>query len=340
MIGEALPDLAPGLHAEACDMMRYEGAWVRKRDEWLAEASVGMTNVLALRPPDNKIESLCVKKGELPHDYPYPPLSLGQYLREEFLPELSRLRVEMGECNPKLVVALGNTACWALLRATNIGSIRGTTALSYDPVQTADGERQLKVIPTYHPAGVMRNWSWRSIVVADLMKAGAESAFAEIRRPAREVVINPTLQEIANVVMWLVKARPKMIAWDTETGAGMIKCISFAWARNQAICIPFINSNWTSYWASHSDEVAAWKLISDIFALGIPMLAQNGLYDLQYLMPMGILPRTQVEDTMLLHHSIFPEMQKGLGFLGSIYSAEASWKLMRTRKADTEKRDE
>jgi hypothetical protein len=33
-------------------------------------------------------------------------------------------------------------------------------------------------------------------------------------------------------------------------------------------------------------------------------------------------------------------MNKGLGFLASIYSNESSWKLMRRRKADTEKADE
>jgi hypothetical protein len=43
---------------------------------------------------------------------------------------------------------------------------------------------------------------------------------------------------------------------------------------------------------------------------------------------------------MLLHHSLFPEMLKGLGFLGSIYTNEQSWKLMSRPKADTEKRDE
>jgi hypothetical protein len=43
---------------------------------------------------------------------------------------------------------------------------------------------------------------------------------------------------------------------------------------------------------------------------------------------------------MMLHHSLYPEMKKSLGFLGSIYTDEASWKLMRQEKTDTEKRDE
>jgi hypothetical protein len=40
---------------------------------------------------------------------------------------------------------------------------------------------------------------------------------------------------------------------------------------------------------------------------------------------------------MLLHHALQPESEKGLGFLGSVYTNEASWKLMRT---STIKRDQ
>lgn len=43
-------------------------------------------------------------------------------------------------------------------------------------------------------------------------------------------------------------------------------------------------------------------------------------------------------DTMLLHHALQPEALKNLGFLGSIYSDEGSWKDM--RKAKTTKRDD
>jgi hypothetical protein len=44
---------------------------------------------------------------------------------------------------------------------------------------------------------------------------------------------------------------------------------------------------------------------------------------------------------MLMHHAYQPEMEKGLGFMGSVYTNEGSWKLMRRhRKDETTKRDE
>jgi hypothetical protein len=43
----------------------------------------------------------------------------------------------------------------------------------------------------------------------------------------------------------------------------------------------------------------------------------------------GIPTPAPAEDTMLLHHAMQPEMEKGLGFLASVYTDEASWKFMR-----------
>jgi hypothetical protein len=44
-------------------------------------------------------------------------------------------------------------------------------------------------------------------------------------------------------------------------------------------------------------------------------------------------------DTMLLHHAMYPELPKSLGFLGSIYTNESAWKLMR-QDSEELKRDE
>ena len=47
-----------------------------------------------------------------------------------------------------------------------------------------------------------------------------------------------------------------------------------------------------------------------------------------------------VDDTMLLHHALQPESEKSLAFLGSLYTDESAWKLMRQRGKTTIKRDE
>lgn len=336
MLGEAWPDVAPEAHAAASALHRYGPvAWVQKREEWLAAARLAYTNVFALRPPGNKLDELCGPKREMPEGYAWPHVSQGKYVRPEFLPEVARLDAEITAMQPNLIIAVGNAACWALLRETNIGSIRGTIRQSREI-----GGRQYKVIPVYHPAAVMRQWAWRPIVVADLMKAWREAASPEITRPARRVLVSPTLPEITEWIDELLAAPPPLVACDTETSRGQITMLGFAASRDNALLIPFIDGN-RSYWAEAWEEEAAIAQIARVLeSPDLVKVFQNGLYDFQYILKWGLRLRSCTEDTMLLHHSILPEMKKGLGFLGSVYTSEPAWKLMRLQKADTEKRDE
>jgi uracil-DNA glycosylase len=337
MLGEALPDCAPELHTAASDMFKYDLAWVSHRGAWLEASGIAMTNVLGLRPPGNKLELLCGSKADVGKDYSLPAIAHGKYLRSEYLPEVARLHSEIREANPRLLVACGNTACWAILRAVNIGSIRGTITNSYG----VEGG-PWKTLPTYHPAGVMRQWGWRPIVVADLMKAAREAEFPDIRRPARQVTVNPTLPEISHWVNRTLATPPVLLASDIETQWGQISCISFARSRSDAITVPFIDPTklGANYWPDEESEEIAWRYVRVMLESEIPKIFQNGLYDLQYILKIGIRPAALAEDSMLLHHSLYPEMRKGLGFLGSIYTSEPAWKLMRRRRPDTEKRDE
>lgn len=346
MLGEAQPNLLPELHASIVEQHRYGLAWVRTRDEWFEAASIGLTNVLAFQPPGNKIEALCLSKKELPPGYDLPAIRTGKYLDPKYLPELDRLIVEIDSLKPNLVLAMGNTASWALLRATNIGSIRGSTASSRWAGQP------VKVLPTYHPAGVLYQWSWRTIVVADLMKAAREARFSEIRRPQRSVLIDPSIEEVESFVKELLSiaeghfsfsSRPLEVGADIETVIGQIEMISFALNKSKSIVIPFIDERkpGRNYWASAELEWRALDAVKRVCECKqIRLVGQNFIYDLQYMLPGGISIAQTPEDTMLLHHSLYPEMKKGLGFLGSIYTDESSWKLMRSQKPDTQKRDE
>ncbi len=339
MLGEAAPDLAPEAHARATKLHVYGNAWIREREHWLQDAGIAMTNVLGLRPPANQIAQLAVSKSELPDkgkNYVYPAITKGKYLRPEYLPELDRLREEIRQVEPNVVVLLGATACWALLQATNIGQIRGTVAESgfLHPLRT------VKTLPTWHPQYINYDWSQRPIAVVDLMKAFREAEFAEIRRPSRKIIVNPSLEEIVRWTAETLCMRPPVLGCDVETAHGQITCISFARSRSQALTVPFMLKSKESYWPKLWQEQDALEQCRRLLESEIPKVGQNFLYDLQYIYKYGIRPRRLCHDTMLLHHSLWPEMKKGLGFLGSIYTSEPAWKLMRRKKADTEKREE
>lgn len=286
------------------------------------------TNTFADQPPDNKLEAWCIKKAELPEGYTAGFYQPGKYFLPEYLPHLDRLKAELEAVRPNLILALGNAACWALLGTAGITALRGSVAWS----KFANA----KVIPTFHPTYVLRQWNMRTVVLQDLLKAKREMEFPEIRRPERWVTVDPSYEDILE---WM--RRPaQAYAVDIETERGQIEMIGFARSRSDAIVIPFIKNKKDNYWSLHEDEIRAWHLVKDLLEGPQVKIFQNGLFDLQYIVRMGIKPRNCTEDTMLLAHSLWPEMRKGLGFLGSIFTNEVSWKLMRGRKTETLKRED
>jgi len=296
---------------------------------WAMNRQFILLNVLNFRPRDNNFDALLVKKIDAAEGL--PPLSQGKYFPKDLVPHLERLHSDLAAAQPDLILALGAKPAWALLGTSRISSIRGTPSMS----------RWGKVLPTYHPAAILRQWNLRPIVLKDFEKASREATFRELRRPEREIIVNPTLEEMnAWADEELVNAST-LIACDIETAFGQITCIGFAARPERALVVPFVDysrPDW-SYW-DESSERAAWEFVQQIVGGPWPKVGQNFLYDLQYLMRAGIRPRNCREDTMLLHHALYPELQKGLGFLGSIYSNEPAWKLMREKIGDTLKRDE
>lgn len=300
----------------------------------IARADCFLTNVFNLRPSGNHIEALCGdKKSRLEG---YPALKGSKYVRAEFEPELLRLAEELVTINPNVVIALGNTAMWSMLGKTAISKLRGTTDTS---THTASG---FKVLPTYHPAAVLRQWELRPTVVLDLMKAARESEFPEVRRPKREIWIEPTLEDLETFYARYIQGCG-VLSVDIETAGNQITCVGFAPGPSRAIVIPFADARrkTRSYWASERHEHAAWLFIQRVLAdEDINKLFQNGMYDIAFLWrAYGIKVMGATEDTMLLHHSLQPESLKGLGFLGSLYTDEGSWKHMRA-KHETIKADE
>lgn len=301
----------------------------------LRRADIYLTNVFNLRPPGNKIKALCGgKKGSL---HGYPPIGKEGYVRAEFQGELDRLGTELVAVDPNIIIALGNTASWALVGRTTISKYRGTTELS---TYTATG---YKVLSTYHPSYILRGaWSDRPTVILDLMKAARESEFPEIRRPHREVWIEPTLEDMETFYDRYIN-NCEVLSVDIETIGSQITCIGFAPSLSNAIVIPFYDSRskTRNYWRTQNDERSAWRFVESILLDdGIRKLFQNGLYDIAFLWrAYGIKVMGAEHDTMLLHHALQPEALKGLGFLGSIYTDEGAWKQMRV-KHTTIKADE
>lgn len=300
---------------------------------WSLHPEVYLTNVFNDKPTRNDMEYFCGPKSEgIPG---YPALLKSKYVRAEFEFHLDRLASEIMDRDPNLVICLGNTALWALAGRTGIMKIRGTTLYSTHTVV------DFKLLPTYHPSAVNRQWENRPTVIADFMKAKREAKHDRIIRPQREIWIEPTIADILQFEREHIHGCA-LLSTDIETSGSRITCIGFAPSAGTAIVIPFDDSRAKNgnYWPTKADERECWRIVRRILGdPSTPKLFQNGMYDIAFLWrAYGIKTVNAAEDTMLLQHAIQPEALKGLGYLGSIYSDEGSWKHMR-KKDETIKRD-
>lgn len=306
------------------------------------------TNVFNFQPtgkyPDNDLKNISGSKAEGISGF--PAVSAGKYILAKYESELDRLYNEIRNENPTLILALGATAAWALLGTTGIRKIRGAPSLLGGRGLSAVGN-PIKVLPTYHPAAVLREWTIRPIVIADLFKAKRESEFPELIRPRREIWIEPTLDDLAVYERDYI-LRSDSLSIDIETAGDQITCVGFSPVVSNAIVVPFVDSvaRDGNYWRSAADEVKAWEFVRRWCAMTVPGhpqykrgVGQNFLYDMHRLWrSMGIVAHGE-DDTMLAHHALQPEMEKGLGFLATIYTEELPWKFMRAKHETLKKED-
>ncbi len=285
-----------------------------------------LTSVFNLRPmPSSDIKNLCGTKAE--GIAGLPALVKGKFVLKKYQPELDRLYGEIRKHNPHILVAAGATAAWALLKSTGIKAIRGSVALTHPSLPL---ERAYKVLPTYNPAAVGRDWSQRPVVISDLDKAKRESATPEFCRPSRKLWLYPTLDDLARYEKEFIIPATQL-GGDIETWGNQITCISFAPNPYSGIIIPFVSElrPGKNYWPTTAEELEAWNYVRRWCAMK-PTTWQNGMYDIQFLWRSYRIPvPLAADDTMLLHHAWQPEMEKGLGFLASVYTDEVSWKFMR-----------
>lgn len=328
----ALVGEAPGEEEERTGRP-FVGASGQELNRMLTAAGINrddcwVTNVFLERPPHNDLERWMAGKKEIQAPLVFPAFARGKYLKPEYAHHVLRLRTELLELRPNVIVALGGTALWALAGTSAIGTYRGTI------VPTPYG----KLLPTFHPASVLRAWNNRVVSIVDLAKAKRHSSSPDYSRPKRNILIRPTLAEVSSFFkdfLW----RASLISIDVETAKKQITSMSFAPSKETSIAIPLVASTASggSYY-SRSDELAIWREVRGILNSPIPKLFQNGSYDIQYFLAAGCTVRGPFEDTLIQQHARYPELPKGLDFLASIHCDEVAWKKM--RNTETTKRDE
>lgn len=233
------------------------------------------------------------------------------------LDHVNSLLEELDNTQCNVIIAAGAASFAALCNLSHLSRYRGYIFSTYDLKEPR------KVIPTHHPSDSIRGmYTYRHMMVADLKKAKHESAFRELIRPDRKLIYN--FDSIEEVLQWLDYYNDQpTISVDIEVLNYEISCISFSSNPNIAISIP-ISDRWEL-----DEELLLWRALQKV--LGNPKsekVLQNGIFDIQFILSRnGLVLRGPIRDTMIAHSIMFPELPKGLGFLGSIYcGSQAYWK--------------
>jgi len=272
-------------------------------DNLLQQASIlresaYITNVVKYRPPGNNFNYYKKTRPDL--------LEAG----------IAEVRKEIEEIKPNLIVPLGAEALEALTGLKGISKWRGSVLWSE--------LLKCKILPTYHPALILREWEFYGLAKFDLKKAAMEAAFPEHLYVEPEILLAPSMADCSEAFQKIRQA--DYASFDIEVMEHGIDCISFAWDNSHAISIPFSTEvGIGSYWPER-DELSVWRQIRDIFLSDIPMVAQNGMYDMfQLKQKLGITVKNYWLDTMYAFNQVYPSMPKSLDVLASLYTDIPYW---------------
>jgi len=231
---------------------------------------------------------------------------------------ISALRDELSAVHSNVLVPLGSLSMAAITGLRAISKFRGYV------VQSLPSFSSRKVIPAYHPAATLRGqYILRYYITADFRKAKIESNFPEIRRPNRRIITPTTLAECVEWLSILIPAN--YYACDIEVENFEVSAISFAITPNTAVSIPMNHNHW-----DEDEEYQIWCWLNKVLTNKARKIFQNGVFDIAFLATQcGIHVQPPIEDTMIAHSVMYPEMLKGLGFLGSMYcGSQEYWKDM------------
>lgn len=266
----------------------------------------------------------------------WPTYFSGNTLKPEFSQCVATLTNLLSTHTPKIILALGAFSLWALRSTTKIREYRGFL--------TQDLTQKYWVLPTYSPHTILKDYSLRAFFLQDFQKAKRylDAGLSPTHKfPNRTIHTAENLSDIRRIFTILRLAKHVAIDIETFMNIQQISTISFSPDKSNAYVIPLLTraSPTNDYSLYPLDvEIQVWEMLFDFLTSSTPAkIFHNAVFDLSHLWNASIPVRGVVDDTMILAHSLQPELPKSLAILGSTLCDLPAWKSMRTRTKDEEK---
>ena len=306
---------APGQEEERLGVP-FVGASGQELSRMLHEAGIArsecfITNVCRVRPPNNDIENFIALKKK---DVTLVHVTMrDKYVLPIVQEGAKMLEFEIEQCKPKVIIACGNVALWALTGAWGVKKWRGSE------LKHSSGAI---VIPIWHPAAVLRMWELRAETVNDLKRAKKVLDKGSIP-PDWRFVVRPSFTSVMQILEELkneAEKEPIWIDFDLETRAGHIACAGLSWSLTDALCIPMMcTERWGGYWNEVEEAEIIFALYKLLTHSNCYVRWQNGLYDAQYTYRHWHFIPNGKQDTMISQHTMFAGLRKALDYQASMY---------------------
>lgn len=293
----------------------------------LSRTEAFMTHVCRVRPAYNDIENFISDRKTQPQEGWIRKDDL--WISPEVVEGISLLEQEIALCRPNVVLALGNLALWALTGRWGVGKWRGSV------LEVEFGGHRFKVIPSYPPLTVIRQWSMRRTVLHDLRRLVRElPSPTKIHKVDLRIQTRPDFLQAMGffdkmaLLLDSNGGQELKLASDIETRAGHIACIGFAWSRQDAISIPLMCVERTEgYWSLEEETWVVERIRWLLTHPRVRCVGQNWSYDAQYIWRHWLILARNVYDTMIGHHTFWSISQKSLDYQASIYCEDyVYWK--------------
>lgn len=193
-----------------------------------------------------------------------------------------------------VIYALGAAALRACTGREGIDQWRGS------PLPLRDKFDRPRVIPTYHPAFLMRSATYTSVGVRDLKK---------------QPILPPEKYTLYGSLADLKRWKEKVFAFDFEWDEyGNITLCGLSAHLYHALVVPF--------------EGELINELKRIFEEATDLIGQNIVgADTRYIERLGWdISKANLHDTMLMQHLVQPDMRHGLAFIASVFTNKVFWK--------------
>ena len=218
-----------------------------------------------------------------------------------------RLAHDINTSGAGILVPMGNTALAAvdgltLKTARNGGTITSRRGRWYDLAH-------YRVLPTYHPAYILRSPQYINQMLSDLRKASTAITSGG-RKPfnTADVKYIPCNDSNKHRIIEYLERMPAgaVLAFDVESDhlqwydtpaqdAAEVLELGLAWQRNRVVVIP-------KHYLLHADHYDVYKAVQAAFDRGKPT-AHNGKFDQHALEQVDLRP-ILTYDTMLAHYAL------------------------------------